>query len=232
MNKPPAFQFYADDFLGGVGDMTCEEVGAYIRLLCHQWNKGGLVNDDDRLQIMAGQCQASALATAKTKFGVCGDGLLRNARLELERSKQTAYREKQAENGAKRWGSDAKPNAKPNAKPVPSHMPNGCPPSPSPSPSSNNTNTRRSAPVVVFPPLLDNPEFREAWAAWERFRSEAKKPLTQTTVDQQLKTLAGFGVGGAIKSIEQSIGSSWSGLFPPGPATMQSNQSKRRMIAV
>jgi uncharacterized protein YdaU (DUF1376 family) len=36
MNKPPAFQFYADDFLGGTIDLTTEEVGAYIRLLCFQ----------------------------------------------------------------------------------------------------------------------------------------------------------------------------------------------------
>ena len=36
--NPPAFQFYTDDFLGGVSDMTQAEVGAYILLLCAQWN--------------------------------------------------------------------------------------------------------------------------------------------------------------------------------------------------
>jgi len=139
MNKPPAFQFYADNFLEGTGDMTPEEVGVYIRLLCHQWSKGGLEPDDQRLQIMAGQCRASALAKAKTKFGIGEDGLLRNARLERERVKQAAYREKQAENGAKRWSGDAKPHAKPPAVALPSLMPNAC--FPSPSPVSINTNT-------------------------------------------------------------------------------------------
>ena len=128
--KPPAFQFYADDFLGGTSDMTTEEVGAYIRLLCNQWTKGGLPDDDTRLVIMAGQCQASSLAKAKTKFGICEDGALRNARMEHERQKQDAYRQKQASNGSKRWVG----NAKPDAVAMPSLMPNACSPSPSPLP--------------------------------------------------------------------------------------------------
>jgi len=33
MNKAPAFQFYASDFLVDTAEMTNQEVGAYIRLL-------------------------------------------------------------------------------------------------------------------------------------------------------------------------------------------------------
>ena len=43
--KAPAFQFYAADFLVGTSDMTNEEVGIYIRLLCHQWAKGFVLKD-------------------------------------------------------------------------------------------------------------------------------------------------------------------------------------------
>lgn len=131
--KPPAFQFYPSDFLSSTSEMTAEEVGVHIRLLCHQWIKGGLPNDDGRLMSMAGQCQASSVAYAKTRFGLCDDGQLRHPRLEAERSKQEAYREKQAINGAKRWPEHAKPHAKPHAVAkrgvMPSHMPNGCSPS-------------------------------------------------------------------------------------------------------
>lgn len=125
MKKPPAFQFYADDFLAGTADMTAEEVGVYIRLLCHSWNKDGL-EDNERLALLAGQCQASSLAHAKSKFRLT-DGKLKNPRLEQERQKQAEFREKQAENGKKRWLG--------NASPMPSQMPNACSPSPSPSPS-------------------------------------------------------------------------------------------------
>ena len=120
--NPPAFQFYADDFLSGTADMTAEEVGVYIRLLCHAWSKDGL-DDNERLALLAGQCQASSLAHAKTKFSLV-DGKLRNARQEKERAKQVEFRAKQAENGAKRWLG----NAKPHALAKPSQMPNACSP--------------------------------------------------------------------------------------------------------
>jgi Protein of unknown function (DUF1376) len=42
---PPAFQFYASDFIASTADMTCREVGAYIRLLCYQWEHGGIPNN-------------------------------------------------------------------------------------------------------------------------------------------------------------------------------------------
>ena len=227
MNKPPAFQFYADDFLGGVGDMTCEEVGAYIRLLCHQWNKGGLANDDARLQIMAGHCQASALATAKTKFGMCEDGFIRNARLERERTKQDAYRQKQAENGAKRWGSSAKPDAKPDAKPhakpdalaKPSHMPNACSPSPSPS-----INTSRSAPDLVFPENLNSPVFKELWNDWVEHLTQKRKKPTQKTAERQLRKLSQMGQAKAAESINNSITNNWQGLFEPKEPTNNGSQ--------
>lgn len=95
----PAFQFYADDFLAGTSDMTTEEVGAYIRLLCHQWNKGGITADKERLSIMAGECKPSAIAHVMARFVKCEDGLFRNERMEQEREKQRAYREKQSANG-------------------------------------------------------------------------------------------------------------------------------------
>ncbi len=125
--KPPAFQFYADDFLSGTADMTAEEVGVYIRLLCHAWSKDGLNDEDSRLMLMAGQCQASSLAHAKSKFKMEG-GRLRNHRQEMERKKQSEYRTRQAEHGKKRWVGKADPDADPDAK--------SKPPSPSPSPSS------------------------------------------------------------------------------------------------
>jgi len=137
--NPPAFQLYASDFLAATSEMTAEEVGVYFRLLLHQWIKGGIPDDDNRLMAMAGQCQASSLAYAKTKFGKCEDGALRQGRMEREREKQRLYREKQAVNGAKRWLGNAKPDAKPHASAEPSQMPNAC--SSSSSSSSSLTST-------------------------------------------------------------------------------------------
>ena len=38
--KPPAFQFYAQDFLTGVMYLTNEEVGIYIKMISKQWTDG------------------------------------------------------------------------------------------------------------------------------------------------------------------------------------------------
>lgn len=149
--KPPAFQFYADDFLAGTADMTNDEVGAYIRLLCHQWSKGGLPNDPERLSRMAGAMPVPSLGYVLSKFRPCEDGLLRNDRLESERQKQDAYRAEQSQKGKKgaeqRWknGSGHACAIAP-AMPVPSsgQWQNDGSPSPSPSPNLLSAHTARA----------------------------------------------------------------------------------------
>jgi len=96
----PAFQFYVQDFLVGTLELTAEETGGYIRLLCHQWDKEGLPNDDKKLMQLAG-VKSKTLQTIKEKFIVCEDGLLRNVRLEKEREKQVLWKQKSAEAGKK-----------------------------------------------------------------------------------------------------------------------------------
>jgi uncharacterized protein YdaU (DUF1376 family) len=100
MTKAPAFQFYVQDFLLGTADFSAEEVGGYIRLLAHQWDKGGLPNDDKRLLKMTGM-KAKSLPVVKAKFTIDEDGQLRNHRLEIERNKQVQWRMKSAEAGKK-----------------------------------------------------------------------------------------------------------------------------------
>lgn len=94
--KPPAFQFYADDFLAGVADMTQAEVGAYILLLCHQWNRGSAPVEPERQQLLA---KGSVSEHVLAKFQKQPDGTLKNQRLETERQKQEDYREKQRQKG-------------------------------------------------------------------------------------------------------------------------------------
>lgn len=105
--KSPAFQFYADDFIAGTSDMSNEEVGAYTRLLCGQWGKGGLPNDPDRLSRMAGGMAQPSLGHVLSKFRLCDNGFIRNDCLESERQKQAVYRESQSQKGKqgaiRRW---------------------------------------------------------------------------------------------------------------------------------
>lgn len=100
--KPPAFQFYPADFLVGCAELSAEETGAYIRLLCYQWSKGGLPSDPSKLAILGG-CTSDALASIMHKFCLSEDGCIRNARLEEERKKQAEFRASRSENAKKGW---------------------------------------------------------------------------------------------------------------------------------
>ncbi len=173
--RAPAFMLYVDDFLGGTSEMSAEEVGGYIRLLCHQWAKGGLPNDLERLGRMAGLLGSPSLGYAVAKFTLCDDGQLRHPRLEALRSERDAFLIKQAESGKKgaekRWKdrqANGNPNGEPIATPLATPMANGCPehgsPSPSPSPdtkpptpaSASDPEPRLDLPVELPPGFPQN----------------------------------------------------------------------------
>jgi uncharacterized protein YdaU (DUF1376 family) len=131
--NPPAFQFYTDDFLGGVADMTQSEVGAYMLLLCQQWNRGSIPVQTERQQLIA---KGEVTPHVLSKFKTGQDGLLRNERLEKERQKQADYREMQRKKGVASGESRAK-----KKEPLLNHgsatvEPEGQPKGNSPSPSS------------------------------------------------------------------------------------------------
>lgn len=142
--KPPAFQFYPDDFLGGTMHFTDAELGLYMRLLCVQWSAGSLPDDDCELSSY-GKGRTS-IARVKQKFEKGGDGMLRNARMETERAKQLAFREKQAAYG-RQGGRPSKGYEKGSlSKPLANPNPSQSPPSPSPSPSPIKTIAKPAAP--------------------------------------------------------------------------------------
>ena len=124
MNKPPAFQFYADDFIGGTVDLDAEQVGAYIRLLCYQWNKGAIPDGTAIVNRIAG-CEVCNEVLSKFPNG-------RNPRMEAVRAELEAFRAKQSSNGAsgakKRWRCHDLANGQTIAK----AWPNDSSPSPSP----------------------------------------------------------------------------------------------------
>lgn len=95
----PAFQFYVKDFISGTVHMTSEEVGAYIRLLCFQWEHGS-IPDDKKVLIRISGAKKGAIDEVLKKFKQTEQGLI-NLRLNVTREEQLAYREKQRLNGGK-----------------------------------------------------------------------------------------------------------------------------------
>ncbi len=166
--NPPAFQLYADDFIAGTMILSQSEVGAYMRLLCHQWSKGGLPNDAGKLERLAGGPVSDDVLA---KLPVCPDGLRRNVRLEQVRKEQAEFRQKQSKNGKagadarwhRQWPNDGDPNgqtmAPPMAPPSNRQWRNDGSPSPSPSPSPKEEKRESNAKIPEAQlPLAPEPE--------------------------------------------------------------------------
>jgi uncharacterized protein YdaU (DUF1376 family) len=131
--KPPAFQFYADDFLAGTFTFTNEQRGLYIALLCLQWNQGAI--GEETITALAGGMAPEPVAAVRAKFVSGEDDMLRNPRLELERQKQAAFRAKCSEAGRRSVEGRLKvPSGLVEGRGQPEV--NSPSPSPSPSPSS------------------------------------------------------------------------------------------------
>lgn len=116
MKNPPSFQFYPQDFISdfNVQDMSMEERGIYIMLLCHCWIENGLP---------AGDSDPIATLFKSRKVAKCfhkKNGRFRNPRLDREREKQLAFHKSQTEAGLRgaeaRWGRHSKPIATPMRK--------------------------------------------------------------------------------------------------------------------
>jgi hypothetical protein len=103
-HKDPAFLFYPESFLVGVMDMTDEEVGQYIRLMCRQHQKGHLPSSIIN----------KAHEAVREKFVQDDEGRWYNERLELEiqkRAKWTASRRRNLEGN-----KDKEPDKEPEKK--------------------------------------------------------------------------------------------------------------------
>ena len=96
MSKDPAFLFYSSDFLTGTSFLTNEQVGMYIRLLCHQHQNGHL-KEKDILKICGSHDE-----DIFDKFEKDSDGLFFNERLDTEINKRKAYSESRANNRKKK----------------------------------------------------------------------------------------------------------------------------------
>jgi uncharacterized protein YdaU (DUF1376 family) len=174
MNRAPAFQFYADDFIAGTSDMTTVEVGVYIRLLCFQWTRGFLPNDEPRLFLMARtnnepHNEAAVRYVVKHKFAVGDDGCLRNDRLEQVRRNSQEWKRKSVEGGkasaAKRVGNSewGKQMASQRTINEPINEPTTNSPSPSPFESPSQWPTIEQAVQTADRQGICVKECAEAW---------------------------------------------------------------------
>jgi DnaD/phage-associated family protein len=107
----PAVLFYTSDFLTGVMDMTMEERGQYITLLCYQHQKGHI--KEETIRLLVGSCSDNVLQHFKTDENGC----YYNKRMDIEKEKRRNFTESRRENG-KKGGRPKEKEKEPNGKPT------------------------------------------------------------------------------------------------------------------
>lgn len=104
--NPHSFEFYVDDFLGGTVHLSPQAVGAYVRLLCFQFNQGSI---PDEPAVLARVCGCSVdewgrlWVELENKFPKDADGKRRNERLASEKSHKLQVRKSCTDAALARW---------------------------------------------------------------------------------------------------------------------------------
>jgi uncharacterized protein YdaU (DUF1376 family) len=101
---------FCDDLIASCVDMTPACFGAYMRLLCYAWTRGGIPDDEAACARITGGMEPGDWSAIRSRLLVMDDGRLTHQRLELERVAVSEIREKRAEAG--RMGGRPKANGK------------------------------------------------------------------------------------------------------------------------
>ena len=166
MAKDPAFLFYSSDFLNGVADLTMEERGQFITLLCLQHQKGRLTDKTIRL------CLGSVSVDVLSKFTKDKQGNFYNERLSEEIEKRIQFTESRRNNGSK--GGRPKNNTKPLGLPKDNLM------------EDVNENVNRNINKVK---IVDT-QFEEFWDLYDYKKSRDKAEKAWKTLNKEEKVLA------------------------------------------
>jgi hypothetical protein len=82
----------------------------------------------------------------------------------------------------------------------------------------------RAEVIPQFPDVLQTDAFKAAWARWVKHRKEIRKPLTETSIETQLKEFSEWGEARSIAAIEFTIKKGWQGLAEPKTYGSQTSQ--------
>lgn len=209
-NKSPAFQFYVQDFLSGVKFFSAEETGAYILLLCEQWDSGFIENNPKILKKITG-ISPKKLEKVLKKFEIKGEKLINN-RLEEERLKRLEFLERSSNAGKE----SARKRAEERARLVEIELQLKSNSSSSLSSSlSNNTLPKEGGFNFSF--VEDS--FKIPFRNWFKYKTEIKKPFKlQQAVEacyRELKEMSGNHPLEAIKIVQYSISNEYLSLCKP-----------------
>lgn len=154
MAKDPAFLFYSSDFLSGISDLTMEERGQYITLLCVQHQKGFLT--EKTIRLLVGSVSVDVL----DKFSIDKNGNYFNKRLKEEAEKRNKFTESRRNNG--NLGGRPKKNKPKNNNHMVNHM------------EDVNENVNKDKNIIE---IVIYPTFEDFWEEYDK--KVGKKELVE-----------------------------------------------------
>ena len=199
MAKDPAFLFYSQDFYMGVADLSFEDRGKYISLLCLLHQKGRLNEETIRL------CVGSISDNLKLKFGIDETGLWYNKRLEYETEKRNNFTESRRNNGKKGGRPE---NIKPLGKPKNNHM------------VSHMGNENENEIINNNSSSTYSEKFKKVWEQWKQYRKEQhqteyKGLQSEDLALMNLNELSFNHEETAIKIIKHTMSNTWKNFIVP-----------------
>jgi len=199
MAKDPAFLFYSQDFITGTMFMSDEETGKYVRLLCAQHQKGGLI-DKTAFNLIVGNSKL-----LREKFIETEDGFF-NERLMEEMVKRQKKSSNLSDNAKTRWSMQKQSKCKANAEHQ--HIP---PEDEDESESKDINNKGKEA--FVLPDWI--PE--ETWKAYLEIRNKKKAAKTVYALNLVIKELQKIKKEhghNPVDVLNKSIKSGWTDVYP------------------
>ena len=222
MPKAPAFQFYAQDFLTGVMDLTMDERGLYITLLARQWaifDEKGIPKK--RLALLVGFEWDNLPEMIKEKFDDNGDYFF-NSRLMESFKQLKSYKEKQRLNGQKggRPKTQTIPKKRSSLKIEDRSM--------------KNEDRKKKIEVevkveAVKPYQTEN--FNLAWCNWKEYK-RLELGFNYKTIHSEQAALTQLGnkttsEQHAIDSINNAMAKGWKGIYPEKQMTNGSKKNSK-----
>jgi uncharacterized protein YdaU (DUF1376 family) len=233
MSAAPAFQFYPESFLAGTVLFTNEEKGIYMTLLCYQWSHGHLPSDLKLVAHMAG-CSIKKLQRVLTKFIQDEKGGYYNERLEKEKIKQEAFRERQRQNGA----CGGRP-------PITQAFEKNNPSLSSGESPRDRDRDKESVAVgkgdwgkpirpllCLIQPAMQKDGFPEAWEQWIGYRAEMGETLTSYTAASVMGQCERWGAYKSVRLIRRSIKKSWKNILDDNEISQINGQKSRENYSV
>lgn len=212
--KDPAFLFYSSDFLNGVTDLTMEERGQFITMLCLQHQKGVLTEKTIRLSL------GSVSVDVLSKFEKDSDGNLYNERLRNEIEKRMIFTESRRQNGSK--GGRPKKIEKPNG--LPYGLPKGNLMEDEIENEDKDNNKKKGVDFSIYPE-----PYQSGLKQWYDYKKERGQTYKKKGWDAAVKAILAkyTNPNDFNNAVLFSITNNYSGLFPDTTKTNNPKPTKK-----